>query len=576
MTQTIADMIVTALVQAGVKRMYGIVGDSLNPLSDALRRDGRIQWVHVRHEEVAAFAAGAEAQLTGELVVCAGSCGPGNLHLINGLYDCQRSGARVLAIASHIPTSEIGTSYFQETHPTLLFSECSHYCELVTNPQQVAPVLQIAMQRAISQAGVSVLVLPGDVAGMPAPKEQWPTAIIRTNPLIRPAADELQKLADVINRSERITIYAGAGCADARDELLALAEQIKAPIAYAFRGKQFLEYENPYAIGMTGLLGWGAAYDAMHTCDLLLLLGTDFPYKAFMPTTCPIVQIDLRAEQLGRRAKIDLGLCGDIRETLRALVPLLTKKEQQHHLERALRAHNQAIQKMQVYVTHGAEQKPIRPEYVAALVNELAAADAIFTVDTGTPNIWAARYIQSAHSRRMLGSFSHGSMANAMPQAIGAAMAFPGRQVIALAGDGGLSMLLGDLITIAQHQLPIKMIVFNNGQLDFVKLEMQQAGLLPWQTELWNPNFAKVAEAIGMRGLRIEEPKELFAGLETALSTPGPVVVDIVVDGNALSLPPHITIGMIEGFTLTMAKQVLEGQASDVIETITHNVRLRP
>jgi pyruvate dehydrogenase (quinone) len=576
MTQTIADMMVTALVQAGVQRIYGIVGDSLNPVSDALRRDGRIQWVHVRHEEVAAFAAGAESQLTGELVVCAGSCGPGNLHLINGLYDCHRSGARVLAIASHIPTSEIGTSYFQETHPTRLFAECSHYCELVTNPQQVAPVLQIAMQRAISQAGVSVLVLPGDVAGMPAPEAPWPMAIIRTNPQIRPAADELQQLADLINRSERITIYAGAGCAAARDELLALAEQIQAPIAYAFRGKQFLEYENPYAIGMTGLLGWGAAYDAMHSADLLLLLGTDFPYKAFLPTTCTIVQVDLRAEQLGRRARIDLGLCGDIRETLLAVAPLLTKKEQKHHLEQALRAHNQAIQKMQVYVTHGAEQKPIRPEYVAALVNELAAADAIFTVDTGTPNIWAARYIQSARRRRMLGSFSHGSMANAMPQAIGAALAFPGRQVIALAGDGGLSMLLGDLITIAQHQLPIKIIVFNNGQLDFVKLEMQQAGLIPWQTDLWNPNFAKVAEAIGMRGLRIEQPNELAAGLETALSTPGPVVVDIVVDGNALSLPPHITIGMIEGFALTMAKQVLEGQASEVIETITHNMRLRP
>jgi pyruvate dehydrogenase (quinone) len=481
-----------------------------------------------------------------------------------------------LAIASHIPTSEIGTSYFQETHPTRLFAECSHYCELVTNPQQVAPVLQIAMQRAISQAGVSVLVLPGDVAGMPAPEAPWPMAIIRTNPQIRPAPDELQQLADLINRSERITIYAGAGCAAARDELLALAEQIQAPIAYAFRGKQFLEYENPYAIGMTGLLGWGAAYDAMHSADLLLLLGTDFPYKAFLPTTCTIVQVDLRAEQLGRRARIDLGLCGDIRETLLAVAPLLTKKEQKHHLEQALRAHNQAIQKMQVYVTHGAEQKPIRPEYVAALVNELAAADAIFTVDTGTPNIWAARYIQSARRRRMLGSFSHGSMANAMPQAIGAALAFPGRQVIALAGDGGLSMLLGDLITIAQHQLPIKIIVFNNGQLDFVKLEMQQAGLIPWQTDLWNPNFAKVAEAIGMRGLRIEQPNELAAGLETALSTPGPVVVDIVVDGNALSLPPHITIGMIEGFALTMAKQVLEGQASEVIETITHNMRLRP
>lgn len=575
MAETVADMIVAALVQAGVKRIYGIVGDSLNPLSDALRRDGQIQWVHVRHEEVAAFAAGAEAQLTGELVVCAGSCGPGNLHLINGLYDCHRSGAPVLAIASHIPSSEIGTSYFQETHPTMLFSECSHYCELVTSPKQAAPVLQIAMQRAVSQGGVSVLVLPGDVAGLEAPDQQ-PNPIVRSLPVVRPDQQGLQQLADLINSSERITLFGGSGCANARAELLSLAGKINAPIAYAFRGKQALEYENPYTIGMTGLLGFGAAYDAMHSCDLLILLGTDFPYKPFIPTTCKIAQVDLRAERLGRRSRLDLGLCGDIRATLQALAPLVQEKQDATHLEQSLRLHNQAIQKLQAYVTHGAEQQPIRPEYVAASINELAAANAIFTIDTGTPNIWAARYIQAASDRRFLGSFMHGSMANALPQAIGAAMAAPGQPVIALAGDGGFSMLMGDLITIMQYQLPIKLIIFNNGQLDFVKLEMQQAGLVPWQTELWNPNFAMVAEAIGMTGLRIEDPQQLRPALATALAAPGPVLIDILVDGNALSLPPNITIGMVEGFALSMAKQVLEGQTSSVIETIANNLRLRP
>jgi pyruvate dehydrogenase (quinone) len=575
MAKTIATMLVDALVEAGVKRIYGIVGDSLNPLTDAVRRDGRIQWVHVRHEEVGAFAAGAEAQLTGELVACAGSCGPGHLHLINGLYDCHRSGAPVLAIASHIPSSEIGTSYFQETHPERLFEECSHYCELITSPKQAPRVVQIAMQRAISQGGVSVIVLPGDVAGMEAVDGSTP-AVARTHPLIQPAPDELQRLADLINTSKRVTIFGGIGCAAAHNELLALAERIKAPIAYAFRGKPFIEYDNPYAIGMTGLLGWGSAYETMHDSDLLLLLGTDFPYEAFMPTNCAIAQVDLRAERLGRRAKLDLGLCGDIKATIAALLPLLEQKTDAAHLEGAQRAYNHAIQKLQVYVTHGEAQTPIRPEFVAATINELAAEDAIFTLDTGTPNIWGARYLQASRERRILGSYNHGSMANAMPQAIGAALAYPGRQVVALAGDGGFVMLLGDLMTIMQYRLPVKIVVFNNSQLDFVALEMQQAGLVPFQTDLWNPNFAKLAESIGAYGVRIEDPKALRAGLSEALAAPGPAVVDVVVDQNALSLPPHISLGMAEGFALSMAKQVLQGRGEHVVETITHNLRLRP
>lgn len=575
MARTVAAMLVEALIQAGVKRVYGIVGDSLNPVTEAIRKEKRLQWIHVRHEEVAAFAAGAEAQLTGGLVVCAGSCGPGNLHLINGLYDCQRSGAPVLAIASHIPSSEIGTSYFQETHPEQLFAECSYYCELISSAKQAPRVVQTAMQHAISQSGVAVIVLPGDVAGQETPDNYIPQ-VARAYSVTQPAPAELQQLAELINASKRITIFGGIGCAAAHDEVVALAERIKAPVAYAFRGKAYLEYDNPYGIGMTGLLGWGAAYEAMHECDLLLLLGTDFPYDPFMPTDCKIAQIDLRPERLGRRARLDLGLCGDIKATLTALMPLLRGEQPDTHLEKMRKAYYKAVEKQNAYVVHGEKQSPIRPEFVAATINELADKDAIFTLDTGTPNIWGARYIQAARNRRMLGSFTHGSMANAMPQALGAALAYPGRQVIALAGDGGLSMLLGDLITIVQYQLPVKIVVFNNGQLDFVALEMEQAGLVPFQTELWNPNFAKVAEAIGAQGVRIEDPKQLKEGLRAALAHQGPSLIDVVVDENALSLPPHITLGMAEGFALSMAKQILEGKGGTVVDIVKNNLRLRP
>jgi pyruvate dehydrogenase (quinone) len=575
MARTVAAMLIEALIQAGVKRVYGIVGDSLNPITEAIRKDKRLQWVHVRHEEVAAFAAGAEAQLTDGLVVCAGSCGPGNLHLINGLYDCHRSGAPVLAIASHIPSSEIGTSYFQETHPEQLFAECSHYCELISSAKQAPRVLQSAMQHAISQGGVGVVVLPGDVAGQEMLDDYIPQ-VARSYPVTQPAASELQQLAQLINASKRVTIFGGIGCAAAHDEVVALAERIKAPVAYAFRGKAYLEYDNPYAIGMTGLLGWGAAYEAMHECDLLLLLGTDFPYEPFMPTNCKIVQLDLRPERLGRRARLEMGLCGDVKATLTALLPLLRGEQPASHLEKIRKAYHKAIEKQNTYVVHGEDQTPIRPEFVAATINELADKDAIFTLDTGTPNIWGARYLEAARNRRIIGSFTHGSMANAMPQALGAALTYPGRQVIALAGDGGFSMLLGDLITIVQYKLPIKIVVFNNGQLDFVDLEMQQAGLVPFQTDLWNPNFAKVAEAIGAYGIRIEDPKQLRLELSKAFDHEGPTLIDVVVDKNALSLPPHITLGMAEGFALSMAKQILEGQGSTVIDTIKNNLRLRP
>jgi pyruvate dehydrogenase (quinone) len=576
MAGTVADMLVDTLAAAGVKRIYGIVGDSLNPVTDAVRRDGRIQWVHVRHEEAGAFAAGAEAQLSGELVVCAGTSGPGNLHLINGLYDCQRSHAPVLAIASHIPSSEIGTGYFQETHPTLLFQECSHYCELIANPKQMPRILQIAMQTAVSRRGVAVVVLPGDVSGLPAPDGELAHGLATPHPIVRPADAELQQLADRLNASSKITIFAGAGCADAHDEVVALAEKLKAPVGFAYGGKSFVEYDNPYEVGMTGLLGYGGAYKAMHDCDLLLLLGTDFPYEAFLPANAAIVQVDIRAERLGARSRLDLGLSGDIKGTLTALLPLLREKRETAHLDTARQEHALALRKLEVYVEHVSERRPIHPEYLAASLNAFAAPDAIFTVDTGTPNIWSARYLRTTRGRRIIGSLSHGSMACALPQAIGAQLLHPGRQVISLSGDGGLSMLLGELITMAQYKLPIKVVVFDNDALAFIQLEMEAAGFPPWQTDLHNPDFARMAEAMGILGVRIEQPQDLSDGLQRALAHDGPAVIDVLVEPNALALPPHITLGQAEGFALAMTKEVLIGRYADVVDTVTGNLQLRP
>jgi pyruvate dehydrogenase (quinone) len=575
MSRTVADMLVDTLASAGVKRIYGIVGDSLNPVTDAIRRDGRIQWIHVRHEEAGAFAAGAEAQLGGELVVCAGTAGPGNLHLINGLYDCQRSHAPVLAIVSHIPSSEIGSGYFQETHPTLLFNECSHYCELITNPKQMPHVLQIAMQTAVSRRGVGVVVLPGDVSGLPS-ADSGPHRLATPHPIVRPSDAELLQLADRINQSSAITIFAGAGCADAHDEVVALAEAIKAPVGFAYRGKSFIEYDNLFEVGMTGLLGYGGAYKAMHDCDLLLLLGTDFPYEAFLPSNVAIAQVDLRPERLGAHSRLDLGLCGDIKETLMVLVPLLREKRDTAHLDAARREHARALQKLNVYVEHVNERRPIHPEYLTATLNELAAPNAIFTVDTGTPNIWSARYLRATRDRRIIGSLNHGSMANAMPQAIGAQLLHPDRQVISLSGDGGLSMLLGELITIVQYKLPVKVVVFNNGALSFIQIEMMEAGMPPWQTDLPNPDFAKVAEAMGILGVRIEQPHDVRSGLQRALEHDGPAVIDVLVEPNALALPSHITLGQAEGFALGMTKEVLIGRYADVVDTIVANMQLRP
>ncbi len=573
MSRTVAEDLVATLAQAGVQRIYGLVGDSLNPVTDALHRSSKVEWVHVRHEETAAFAAGAEAQLTGKLAVCAGSCGPGNLHLINGLYDAHRSMAPVLAIASHIPTSEIGSGYFQETHPDQLFRECSHYCEMVSNPQQMPRILQTAMQHAVSKRGVSVIVLPGDIAALKATAESSGHGIATGSPLVRPTDADLARLAELVNRAPRVTLFCGSGCAGAHDELLALADKLKAPIGYAFRGKEWVEYENPYAVGMSGLLGWGAAFKAMHDCDALLLLGTDFPYESFMPTKPKIAQVDIRGERLGRRSKLDLGLCGDVRETIKALLPLVEPKTNREFLDAMLEQQQAVHRKLRAGLDASSTRRPIHPGNVAATLDELAGPNAVFTADTGMSCVWAARFLSAAKGRRLLGSFVHGSMANALPQAIGAQAAYPGRQVIALSGDGGFAMLMGDILTLGQHDLPVKIILFNNQSLAMVQLEMEVAGMSPFGCNLKNPNFAALAQAVGLFSVRVEDPAEVRPALKQALAHNGPALVDIVTDPNTLAMPPRATIQQAAGFALAMTKIAFAGQIDDVLDTVAANWR---
>jgi pyruvate dehydrogenase (quinone) len=573
MPHRVADELIRRLAEAGVERIYGVVGDSLNPVTDALRLNNKVKWIHVRHEEAGAYAAGAEAQLTGKLAACGGSCGPGSVHLINGLYDAHRSNAPVLAIASHIPTSEIGTAYFQETHPEILFKECSHYCEMISNPKQFERVLHIAMQSALGKGGVGVIVLPGDVGGADMPEEGTPRSLVSCRPTIRPTEKDLARLADLINSSKKVALFGGLGCENAHDEVVALAEKVKAPVGHTYRGKPFIDYDNPYDVGMTGMIGFGMCYEAIHECDLLILLGTDFPYDKFLPTKTKIAQIDIRVDHLGRRSRLDLGIWGDVRETLQALLPMVSAKSDRKYLDTTVRKHKEKLRKMNVYVDHVGKRTPMHPEPVAATLSELAAPDAIFTVDTGMCNVWSARHVKATKGRRIIGSFNHGSMANALPQSIGAQCAFPGRQIIALCGDGGFAMSLGDILTITQYNLPIKLVVFDNSALGMVKLEMETAGMPDFQTDLKNPNFAKMAEAIGIMGVRIENPADLSSGIKKALEASGPALIDVVTDANALSIPSHADRSQAVGFALAMGKMILSGNIEEVVATIEGNIR---
>lgn len=575
MTRTISDVFIETLVAAGVKRVYGVVGDSLNGVTDVIRRNKDIDWLHVRHEEVAAFAAGADAQVTGQLAVCAGSCGPGNLHLINGLYDCHRSRVPVLAIAAHIPSAEIGSGYFQETRPEHLFKDCSHYCELVSQPEQMPRVLGIAMRTAIARRGVSVVILPGDIALRKSAATALALGLDATESTTRPSADALQKAAAILNAARKVAILGGAGCEGAHAELVAVAERLKAPIIHAMRGKEFIEYDNPYDVGMTGLLGFSSGYHAMMDCDALLMLGTDFPYQQFYPKDAKTVQVDLRGEQIGRRTTVDVGLIGHVRDTLQALTPLLDDKADRAYLNRCLEHYARTRKDLDDLATGEPGRAPIHPQYVAKLVNELASDNAVVSCDVGTPTVWAARYLRMNGKRRLLGSFVHGSMANALPQAIGAQAALPDRQVISLSGDGGLAMLLGDLLTLKQLNLPVNVVVFNNSTLGFVELEMKAAGWLPYGTELVNPNFAKLAESAGILGIRVEDPGDLQRSLARAFAHKGPALVDVVVNRQELSMPPTITAEQAVGFSLYMIRAVLSGRGDEVIDLAKTNLFAR-
>ncbi|WP_371643261.1 pyruvate dehydrogenase [Streptomyces mirabilis] len=575
--QTVAEQYVDLLARAGVRRMYGVVGDSLNPVVDAVRRHDALEWIQVRHEEVAAFAAGAEAQLTGRLAACAGSCGPGNLHLVNGLFDAHRSMAPVLALAAQIPSSEIGTGYFQETHPDRLFEECSHYSELVSSRHQMPRVVQTAIQHAVGRRGVSVVAMPGDIAAQESPDNGAELAIPLDRPAVRPGNEELARLVQLVDAAEKVTVFCGRGVEGAHAEVMAFAEKVKAPVGHALRGKEHIQYDNPYDVGMSGLLGYGAAYQAMHECDLLLLLGTDFPYTEFLPRDVRTVQVDIQPERLGRRTQLDLAVWGDVRETLKCLTPEVREKPSHRFLDRMLDRHLHALEgAVSAYTRKVEKHIPIHPEYVASVLDEEAADDAVFTVDTGMCCVWAARYLTPNGRRRILGSFVHGSMANALPQAIGAQFLDRGRQVVSLSGDGGFSMLMGDFLTLVQYGLPVKVVVFNNSSLGMVDLEMMVDGLPPYGTGYPHTDYAAIATAAGARGIRVDKPGDVRDALREAFAHDGPALVDVVTDPNALAVPPKITSEQVTGFALSASRTVLSGGVGRMIHLARTNLRNIP
>jgi pyruvate dehydrogenase (quinone) len=569
MKKNAAGMITEVLHVAGVRRIYGVVGDSLNGITESLRTRGDIEWIHVRHEEVAAFAAGAEAQLTGELAVCAGSCGPGNTHLINGLFDCQRTGVPVLAIAAQIPSVEIGRGYFQETKPEEMFRACSDYCELVSNPEQLPGVLETAIRSAIGNRSVSVIVVPGDVAltAIDAPISA-PAGLRLAKPVVVPAKAELEALAKLLNDGRRVTLFCGRGCQGAHDQLISLANALQAPIVHALGGKEHVEWDNPYDVGMTGLIGFSSGYRAMMDCETLLMLGTNFPYRQFFPRDVQIAQIDIRPENIGRRAPLALGLVGDVGATIDALLPMLKSKSDSSHLADSRANYVKAREGLEDLATGKPGHKPIHPQYLTRVLSEKANDDAIFTFDVGTVTVWAARYLKMNGRRRMLGSLVHGSMANALPQAIGAQASHPGRQVVSLSGDGGFAMLMGDFLTLAQQNLPVKVVIYNNGTLGFVALEMKAGGFLEFGTDLNNPDFSAMAKGMGIHAIRVEDPAQLEDAVDDILAHPGPALLDVVTNPQELVMPPSIAPEQVKGFGLWGLRAVLNGRGDELVEMV--------
>jgi pyruvate dehydrogenase (quinone) len=574
MAQTVAEVLVDQMIEAGIRNVYGIVGDSANPVVDVLRqRASEIAFVHVRNEEAGAFAAGADAQVSGRPTAVLGSSGPGSLHLLNGLYDCMRNGAPVFAIASHIPLLEVGTRYFQETDPAQIFADCCEYVATISSPRQMPRLSELALQAAILDRGVGMVILPGDVAAMEIEHELVKHPILTDRPVSRPTDEALDRAAELVASAKRIAIHGGEGTREARNEVLELSRKLQAPVSFAYRGKDVLEADNPAGVGMVGLLGWGAGTTALAECDLLFMLGTDFPYHAFLPTDATIIQVDDKPLHLGRRAAVDLGLAGDVGETLRALIPRLEQRTDRGFLGKILEHHEDKVKHLRTYVTHEGSGEGLRPEMVAAALSDLADDDAVFSVDTGMCNVWGARYVQMKPGRRLLASFSHGSMANAMPQAIGAKAGSPMRQVVALCGDGGFSMLMGELLTAAGLGIDVKLMVFNNSTLGMVRAEMMVVGYQPWGTDVKNPDFGALAVAAGLHGERVEKSADIRPAIERAFAHPGPALIDFVTDPRALAVPPHTTVEEIKGFALTTGKLVFSGDVAEVWQQAKSNIR---
>jgi pyruvate dehydrogenase (quinone) len=573
MSKNVSDHLVEMLVAAGVKRIYAITGDSLNPVNDAVRRDGRLQWIHVRHEEAGAYAASMEAELNG-IGCCMGSSGPGHVHLVNGLYDANRAENPVIAIASTIHTEKMGLDNFQETKPELLFQDCSKFVFVANTPKQALNGLQTAIQHAISKKGVAVLGLPGDVAAAEIEPVHSSNKNFHTQPRITPSPEDIEELAKVINTNEKVMLFCGHGCRHALDEVMQLVKKLNAPLGYSFRGKIFFESkDNSYAVGMNGLLGNKSGFEAMHQADVLLMLGTDFPYSEFLPEKCKIIQIDTKPEKLGRRAKVDFGYCGDVKSTLQELMPLVEAKTSTDFLDKMRSVHQELEGLYNSYVNDKGSEKNIHPEYVASLVDKLADDDTIFTVDTGMSAVWAARYLKAGTNRYLTGSFNHGSMANAMPMAMGAGLSHPDRQVIAFCGDGGISMLLGDLMTISQYQIPVKIIIFNNRSLGMVKLEMRVEGYLDWQTDMVNPDFVKLAESMNIKAWEAKESKDVELALSNGFKHKGPAIINIFTDPNALAMPPTLNFEQVKGFAKSMGKMMLNGKFAEIVDTTKSDLK---
>lgn len=573
MARTVAHVIVDALEELGVQHVFGVVGDALNPLTDAIRTSAGLHWVGCRHEEAAAFAASAQSQLSGTLGVCTGTVGPGSVHLLNGLYDAAKSRTPVLAICGQVPLAEIGSDYFQEVDNDLLFRDVAVHRATVTSPDQMPRLLESAVRAAVTRGGVAVLTVPGDLGDQELSDDR-PTRFALDRAVTRPDDPALERAAELLNEASRVTLLVGQGAREAHAEVLRTAELLAAPMVLTLKAKEGFEDDNAFQVGQTGLIGNPAASHALDSGDVLLMLGTDFPYREWYPKDAKVIQVDSREDHLGRRTPVDVGLAGDVGATLRALLPLLKAASDRAHLDDARERFVRWQEGQQRLADPAHEHRwtgklraaldnrehAVRPETLAAAVDAYADDDAVFTSDTGMATVWLSRFVTMRGDRRLIGSYNLGSMANAMPQALGAQLWAPDRQIVALCGDGGLSMLLGDLMTIKTYRLPVKLVVFDNRRLGMVKLEQEQAGLPEFGTELDNPDFAAVATALGLTGIRVTDPAELHEGVRRAFETPGPVLLDVLTNPEEVAVPGKPTVAQGWGFAVAKAKELLPGR----------------